>query len=179
VGRSHQQHRRLAARHRFQGSWLDSTTDFYWVIARWYAPSLGRLVSEDSMLGTPEDPPSRHLYAYGADEPVGRWDVGGHYWLHVGANLNKGERTVTEIARTTLTNGSYWPALWNANRRAFGAVPSSATVVSPGQRYHHQIHQLMTYRVNAARNIIYSARPPAPLSVVRGASDLPQFPIKP
>jgi len=65
---------------RFQGSWYDTTTDLSWVIARWYAPSLGRFVSEDSLLGTPSDPPSRHLFTYAGGEPVGQWDPDGNAW---------------------------------------------------------------------------------------------------
>jgi RHS repeat-associated protein len=64
---------------RFQGSWYDTTTDLSWVVTRWYAPSLGRFISEDSLLGDPADPPSRHLYAYGTGDPVGRWDPDGRY----------------------------------------------------------------------------------------------------
>lgn len=48
-------------------------------LTRWYAPALGRFISEDSLLGTPSDPPSRHLYAYGAGEPIGRWDPDGFF----------------------------------------------------------------------------------------------------
>ena len=62
---------------RFQGSWLDATVDLGWVVTRWYAPALGRFVSEDALLGEPIEPASRHLYGYGEGEPVGRWDPGG------------------------------------------------------------------------------------------------------
>lgn len=62
---------------RFQGSWHDQTPDLAWVVTRWYAPSLGRFISEDSLLGTPREPDSRHLYAYAAGEPVGSWDPDG------------------------------------------------------------------------------------------------------
>jgi RHS repeat-associated protein len=62
---------------RFQGSWHDDTTDLSWVVTRWYAPSLGRFLSEDSLLGEPRHPESRHLYAYAAGEPVARWDPDG------------------------------------------------------------------------------------------------------
>jgi RHS repeat-associated protein len=72
---------------RFQGSWFDTTTSLSWVITRWYAPSLGRFVSEDSLLGDPADPPSRHLYAYGAGEPVGRWDPDGQWWKKVAVSF--------------------------------------------------------------------------------------------
>ncbi|MBA2717940.1 MAG: hypothetical protein H0U52_01680 [Chloroflexi bacterium] len=33
---------------RFQGSWFDSTTSIAWIVTRWYAPALGRFLSEDS-----------------------------------------------------------------------------------------------------------------------------------
>jgi RHS repeat-associated protein len=62
---------------RFQGSWYDTSTDLQWVITRWYAPSLGRFVSEDTLLGTPINPLSRHLYAYAEGDPVGGWDPDG------------------------------------------------------------------------------------------------------
>lgn len=68
---------------RFQGSWFDTTTSLSWVVTRWYAPALGRFLSEDSLLGTPADPPSRHLYAYGAGEPIGRWDPDGRLPLQI------------------------------------------------------------------------------------------------
>lgn len=63
--------------HRFQGSWYDTATDLSWVVARWYAPTLGRFISEDSLLGELTDPPSRHLYAYGEGEPVAHVDLNG------------------------------------------------------------------------------------------------------
>jgi RHS repeat-associated protein len=62
---------------RFQGSWFDGATALQWVVSRWYAPSLGRFVSEDSLLGSPSDPPSRHLYAYAEANPTNAWDADG------------------------------------------------------------------------------------------------------
>jgi RHS repeat-associated protein len=63
--------------HRFQGSWYDVTTDLSWAVTRWYAPALGRFISEDVLLGERVDPPSQHLYAYGAGDPIGSWDPDG------------------------------------------------------------------------------------------------------
>ena len=62
---------------RFQGSYHDATTDLSWVVTRWYAAALGTFISEDSLLGEPIEPPSRHLYAYGQGEPIGHWDPDG------------------------------------------------------------------------------------------------------
>ena len=56
---------------RFQGSWRDQATGLSWVISRWYAPDLGAFVSEDSLLGEPINPDSRHLRAYSLGDPVG------------------------------------------------------------------------------------------------------------
>jgi RHS repeat-associated protein len=62
---------------RFQGSWHDTSTDLAWVVTRWYAPGLGTFLSEDSLLGEPRDPDSRHLYAYAQGDPIGGWDPDG------------------------------------------------------------------------------------------------------
>ena len=48
---------------RFQGSWYDTATDLSWAVARWYSPVLGAFISEDTLLGEPEQPASRHLLA--------------------------------------------------------------------------------------------------------------------
>lgn len=61
----------------FQGSWADDATRLSWAVTRWYAPAQGEFVSEDSLLGEPREPGSRHLYAFGGGEPVGRWDPDG------------------------------------------------------------------------------------------------------
>jgi RHS repeat-associated protein len=62
---------------RWQGSWFDPSTTLYWVETRWYAPSVGAFLSEDSLLGQPGNPRSRHLYAYVSGEPVGQMDANG------------------------------------------------------------------------------------------------------
>jgi RHS repeat-associated protein len=68
---------------RFQGSWFDTSTNLTYAAARWYAPELGSFVSEDTLLGQPEQPASRQLFAYAAGEPLGGWDPTGHSELHL------------------------------------------------------------------------------------------------
>ena len=101
---------------RFQGSWYDATTDLSWVVTRWYAPSLGRFVSEDTLLGEPREPDSRHLYAYAAGEPVGAWDPDGR---------------IAQIAEHVVYESS--PYRWNGNEwvyssydRTFKSFPYTA-----------------------------------------------------
>ena len=66
---------------RFQSSWNDTATGSSWVVTRWYAPGLGRFVSEDSLLGEPDSPDSRHLYAYVNGSPVAGFDPDGRVAL--------------------------------------------------------------------------------------------------
>jgi len=55
---------------RYQGSWNDTSTGLSWVVTRWYAPGLGQFISEDTLLGEPTNPLSRHLYVYGLGNPI-------------------------------------------------------------------------------------------------------------
>jgi RHS repeat-associated protein len=109
---------------RFQGSWYDAGTDLAWAIARWYAPRLGTFTSEDSVVGSPADPPSRHLYAFGEGDPVGRVDTGGQFWYRT----VKSGKTLPSIADKYLpgTWGA-WPMIVNANR-SNGRIPSNFKV---------------------------------------------------
>ena len=63
---------------RYQGSWLDSSAGLAWVVTRWYAPTLGRFLTEDSLLGDLLDPADRHLYIYGHGDPIVELDPNGH-----------------------------------------------------------------------------------------------------
>jgi RHS repeat-associated protein len=67
----------------FQGSLTDRTTTLVYARARWYDPVLATFTSEDPLAGDIADPPSRHLYAYGAGDPVDRIDPNGLHWLKV------------------------------------------------------------------------------------------------
>ncbi len=67
----------------FQGSLTDRTTTLVYARARWYDPVLATFTSEDPLAGGIADPPSRHLYAYGAGDPVDRADPEGTKWWRV------------------------------------------------------------------------------------------------
>jgi RHS repeat-associated protein len=96
---------------RFQGGWYDISSAVSWVVARWYSPSLGRFVSEDSVLGSTDVPPSRHLYAYGGGEPIAHWDPDGRFWYKV-----RSGDTIKSIAYKFWGTTSRWPTIFNANR---------------------------------------------------------------
>jgi RHS repeat-associated protein len=62
---------------RWQGSWQDSVTGLYYVIARWYSPTLGTFLSEDPQVAGTDDPEARDPYAYASGDPVDSVDPSG------------------------------------------------------------------------------------------------------
>jgi RHS repeat-associated protein len=69
---------------RWQGSLFEPNSGLYYVIARWYSPTLGRFLSVDPMSGNTARPQSLDRYAYVAGNPLGGvdpmgtcdWDTG-------------------------------------------------------------------------------------------------------
>jgi RHS repeat-associated protein len=55
---------------RWQSSLIDSASGLYYVIARWYSPTLGRFLSDDALAGQAARPQSLNRYAYGTGDPV-------------------------------------------------------------------------------------------------------------
>jgi RHS repeat-associated protein len=103
---------------RFQRSWFDASATLSWALARWYAPGLGRFVSEDTLLGKAIDPPSRNLFLYGDGDPISNWDPDGHQWYRV-----KSGDTLKTIAMHFYGHEEDWATIFNANRvRARGAT---------------------------------------------------------
>lgn len=86
---------------RFQGSWHDPVTDLAYARARWYSSALGSFISEDTLLGAPETPASRHLLAYAEGDPINGWDPSGMY--DVNAVLFGATRPKAGIWMTTYT----------------------------------------------------------------------------
>lgn len=110
---------------RFQGSWHDATTSIAWVVTRWYAPALGRFLSEDSLLGDPTDPPSRHLYAYSVGEPIGRWDPDGRWWYKV-----RSGDTLHSLASRFLGGDKYYMLIVRKN---VGRIAQRRSTIYAGQ----------------------------------------------
>jgi RHS repeat-associated protein len=95
---------------RFQSSWVDSATGLSWAVARWYAPTLGRFISEDTLLGVPQSPSTRNLYEYGAGDPTDRVDRDGQ-WPY---ELNPTEQR--------LCNADWWRCVQFKSISAFAFV---------------------------------------------------------
>jgi len=56
---------------RWQGSWYEANSGLYYVIARWYSPTLGEFLSDDPLSHDTTDPQARDPYAYASGDPIG------------------------------------------------------------------------------------------------------------
>ncbi|MDD2503114.1 MAG: RHS repeat-associated core domain-containing protein, partial [Clostridia bacterium] len=64
---------------KFTGAVHDTSTGLYYMNARFYNPSSGRFLSQDSYSGNPQDPWTQHLYAYCGNNPINMIDPTGHF----------------------------------------------------------------------------------------------------
>jgi RHS repeat-associated protein len=71
---------------RWQSSYQDDSTGLYYVVARWYSPTLGCFLSDDPLAGDATLPQGRDPYAYGAGDPVDRGDLSGQSWQDYSIN---------------------------------------------------------------------------------------------
>ena len=62
----------------FTGSVSDASSGLQYMNARFYQPSTGRFLSQDSYTGNPYDPWTQHLYSYCGNNPVNMVDPTGH-----------------------------------------------------------------------------------------------------
>ena len=62
---------------RWQGSWYEANSGLYYVIARWYSPTLGEFLSDDPLSHDTTDPQARDPYAYASGDPIDGSDPSG------------------------------------------------------------------------------------------------------
>jgi len=68
----------------YTGKPLDSATGLYNYGARFYDPSIGRFISEDSYMGSVTDPMSLNRYIYAEDNPMSFVDPSGNMIIRAG-----------------------------------------------------------------------------------------------
>ncbi|WP_240419718.1 S8 family serine peptidase [Paenibacillus periandrae] len=63
---------------RYSGEFWDNSTHLQYLRARWYDPSIGRFMNQDTYEGDISNPLSLNLYTYGHNNPLRYWDPSGH-----------------------------------------------------------------------------------------------------
>jgi RHS repeat-associated protein len=78
----------------YSGEYWDKTTSLQYLRARWYDPSMGRFISEDSYEGEINSPLSLNRYTYGHNNPLTYIDPSGHR-VEKGGGVESTNRYVT------------------------------------------------------------------------------------
>jgi len=71
----------------FTGSVTDASSGLHYMNARFYQPSTGRFLSQDTYSGNPYDPWTQHLYSYCGNNPVNMIDPTGHKAKRIDASV--------------------------------------------------------------------------------------------
>ena len=121
---------------RYRGYFMDDETGFYYLGSRYYDQEAGRFISPDDLDTVGETPSSlcgKNLYAYCDNNPNGRIDIAGGFWLElgimavgglIGAGINAISSAVTQKVTTGTVN---WKSVAVAAGSGFvsGAVAAS------------------------------------------------------
>ncbi|MFZ5800543.1 MAG: RHS repeat-associated core domain-containing protein [Candidatus Omnitrophota bacterium] len=67
--------------YKFTGKELDEETDLYYYGARYYFPLIGRFLTPDSRVQSPENPQTFNRYSYCNNNPVTYIDPSGNFWF--------------------------------------------------------------------------------------------------
>jgi len=65
----------------YTGKMYDSSTGLYYLMARYYDPTIGRFITEDSYAGDDSDPMTLNRYIYARDNPERYTDPNGHMFV--------------------------------------------------------------------------------------------------
>ena len=144
----------------FTGSITDTSSGLQYMNARFYQPSTGRFLSQDSYTGNPYDPWTQHLYSYCGNNPTNMIDPTGHNAVSIALKAFDGILALLE---------------------AFGVVSAGVTTASIAKDIGKKIMDSLPYDYN----IEYSPEPgyrpqesaavssSTTSSVIDGAIDIP------
>ncbi|MDG6990886.1 MAG: hypothetical protein JRM99_05635 [Nitrososphaerota archaeon] len=122
----------------YTGKLLDEATGLYYEGARYYDPVTGRFATEDSVVGSGEDPQSLNRYIYARDNPMKIVDMNGHEWWNPVADLTTAASDVAGAATDVANAASNaWNSLPPSEQQAIEvtavvAIASAAVVVTAG-----------------------------------------------
>ncbi|CAA0121101.1 tRNA(Glu)-specific nuclease WapA [Halioglobus japonicus] len=102
----------------FAGEQLDSTTNNYYLRARYYDPSVGRFAQMDSWMGIDPQPITLNKYIYGDVDPVSKIDPSGNFSL---GSLGTASNIQTTLATAAIRAPRFFTA-FNSTSVVKGAV---------------------------------------------------------
>ncbi|WP_353961269.1 RHS repeat-associated core domain-containing protein [Paenibacillus sp. S-12] len=91
---------------RYSGEYSDEATNLQYLRARWYDPSIGRFINEDTYEGELGNPLTLNLYTYVQNNPLIYWDPSGHRYESY--QLLEIQYVIDEAMQITSKNPDYW-----------------------------------------------------------------------
>ncbi len=128
----------------YTGSVSDTSTGLQYMNARFYNPSTGRFLSQDSYKGNAYDPWTQHLYAYTGNNPVNFVDPTGHEM----SNLQKLKDDKKELERQKKIRQKFVDGYSNAMRKYMGKY------LSTYDSYYVDMYRLVAGGWNRNRGIV-------------------------
>ena len=122
----------------WQSSTFDSASGLYYVIARWYSPSLGRFLSVDPVAGDGGSPQTLDRYSYGAGDSINRIDPDGRCAYN--ANTHRTEDTPgAPCVGSAKSSGPVVDACASSGNRAVGCGPTYRPPATKAQQRQEQV----------------------------------------
>jgi RHS repeat-associated protein len=121
----------------FTGYEYSPLLNLYYANARFYDPEVGRFTSQDSYLGSIDNPPSLHRFAYAHQQPTYYVDPTGHAVVTADPAMD---------VLTAITNPSHGP------QALFGNPANAPKALSPEQRI--QLYQHLEKRGTRALDLL-------------------------
>ncbi|MEJ8304782.1 RHS repeat-associated core domain-containing protein [Saccharibacillus sacchari] len=90
---------------RYSGELWDDTTNLQYLRARWYDPSMGRFINEDTYEGKIEDPSTLNSYAYVQSNPLIYKDPSGHMYTEIGNAYSAGDKNLIKMYQQLFSFG--------------------------------------------------------------------------
>jgi RHS repeat-associated protein len=123
--------------YQYTGKLMDVVTGLYYEGARYYDPTTGRFITEDSVVGSINDPMSLNRYVYARDNPMKIVDMNGHEWWNPVADLTTAASDVvgaaTDVANSVSNAwNSLPPAVSTAAQSTVSFLQTTLTQVSQG-----------------------------------------------
>ena len=130
----------------FTGSVMDASSGLQYMNARYYQPSTGRFLSQDTYSGNPYDPWTHHLYVYTGNNPINFIDPTGH-------SIESLQR---ELEKATFSRDVYHNAMKN-----YDPVKDAELYLHANDKYREYSLQVndLTRRLNEARNSWWNTVP--------------------
>src|SRR5205085_269528 len=93
--------------HYYTGQRLDNATGLYYYGARYYDRVLGRFITPDSIIQSPNNPQTLNRYSYCGNNPVSYIDPTGHFfWFAIVAVVKAIAAAATAVATYVAANAA-------------------------------------------------------------------------